>query len=224
MNERPTLDLSCVFDVNLIDQYETHVELRQSTVCTGQGLFATADIQKGATITHYPCHCILQVSHSGEGFILGQANDYRPWTTEYNELMNYSYTLTTNGHDGSYYQVADPKTPFQPHLAAHYINDCVKFAPMLARVATADGTVRNWLKYNKAAAHANAAMNKKEDGMLCVVSTKDIKKDEEILTSYGFPYWMRVSDPVLKKRLRDCKDKVALKKLFDLTTIAKAYS
>jgi SET domain-containing protein len=139
--------------------------------------------------------------------------------------MNYSYTLTTNGHDGSYYQIADPTTPFQPHLAAHYVNDCVRLAPILARVATADATIRNWTRYNKAAAHSNVAIVKNEsEGFVKIVATKDIKKRDEILVSYGFQYWLRVPETTLKGRLRDCKDKTALKNLFNLETIAKAYA
>lgn len=160
------------------------VEVRSSGV-HGKGVFAIKDIEPGEFITYYPCHGLAHRPFNG-----GEEVMFSSRNKNQNLSMDYAQSLKVDG-DPLVYLVGDPSIDCKPRALAHLINDAY---PKTNEIQLTDDIAqfgKQWLTYQiEGAKRANADI-KTEKYFAYAVATKHIKKDQEILTLYGFPYWYK---------------------------------
>ncbi len=151
----------------------------------GRGVFATKDIKVGELITCYPGDLIK--------FIIRTLPDGR----EENQITlsdRYSDFITANGTkpdiDFSYFFrvdklygiIGDKELDNDPNYLGHFINDFCR----------TDGInhQRNMLYAKISIENSNCAIVPGFKGHhVVVIATVDIKKDDELFTTYGLDYW-----------------------------------
>jgi len=147
----------------------TYVYIMKSNI-HGLGVFANKDFEKGETITRYPAHYIYKLNQYSIFNINLKHND---------NFKDYRYDL-----DDNISIIGDPRFINNMSLVGHICNDGYKH-----NFETNNKKNRN--KYNKKAKEYNNSIYlPSDDGIINIVSFKNIKKDEEILVAYGFNYWL----------------------------------
>ena len=166
------------------------VELRDSNI-HGQGLFATHDIQKGQFITQYPCHLIAHTSKDGSGSMCTTINGT---TRKFDPKYAHIVYETPKAH---VYIYGDPSIPFQRSACAHYINDSYPNVDELKINQLEYQLSKNKIEYigKKSFEYDLRVIACKNCALVCgtyyvyAIATRNIKKGDEILASYGFSYW-----------------------------------
>lgn len=152
----------------LYNSYYLDIYIKKSKI-NGLGVFANKDFNKGELITRYPAHYIYKLNQYSIFNIDLELNtnyiDYR---------MDLSDNIAIIGH---------PKLIHNMTLVGHICNDGYKH-----NFKTNNKKNRN--KYNKKAKEYNNSTFFPYDEVITIMSGKKIKKDEEILVSYGFNYWL----------------------------------
>jgi hypothetical protein len=188
------------FVVNHLPPFEAPVTVAPSK--HGKGLFATRDIEPDEMITRYPCHYIKEVGlKTDEYYLLKHPDAPPPWSSNIDEHHEYAFDAERN-EDYSYSIVADPSRPVLPWLACHFANDCVDEVMSLKRFATPNTLARNWIKYDRITRKRRNAVMRRIEDVVELYSVKKINEGEEVLTSYGFPYWLGKSNDELKRILQ----------------------
>lgn len=136
----------------------------------GLGVFANKDFVEGEPITRYPAHYIYKLNE----YPIYNINSSPP-----SNFKEYRYDLNNNisiiGNSTIYNNLT---------LVGHMCNDGYKH-----NFETNNKKNRN--SYNKKSKLYNNAMFLEcDDSIINIVSTKNIKKNEEILVAYGFNYWL----------------------------------
>ena len=165
------------------------IELRASSI-HGKGVFATEDIPKDTIITYYPAHAITE---NGK-FI---PNDKDPDFIKNREEICRHY--------GQYISlpenielIGNPNNTSNHLLLGHMINDPV--GNVYKNVNFED--TKDLTKYKNLVAEYYIQGSKKRNSKIvfdeknivaAVISTKEIKKDEEILMYYEPQYWFNIN-------------------------------
>jgi SET domain-containing protein len=137
------------------------------------GVFANKDFEKGETITRYPAHYIYKLNE----YTIYSITDRIPDNT------NNGYDYGINLDDGVFI-IANPKFKDDMTLIGHICNDGFKHD-----FQTDNKNNRN--KYNKQSKeYNNSVFLECDNSIINIVADKKIKKNEEILVSYGFKYWL----------------------------------
>jgi SET domain-containing protein len=156
------------------------IYINQSNI-HGIGLFAKKDINENELITLYPAH-IIEIIGQNKVFRLTCINEYRmPYKIQYRNDYAIKY-------DNNSYIIGNPILKENKNFVGHLCNDGYKH-----NFITKNKKNKN--KYNKKRLELNNAsfrdiINPDFIGM-GIISNKNIKKDEEILVSYGFDYWLK---------------------------------
>jgi hypothetical protein len=137
------------------------------------GVFANKDINKNEIITYYPAHYIYKLNE----YSIYNINLILP-----NNFKDYVYTLDQYNNIEI---IGHPDITGNMNWVGHKINDGYKHNYK-------SNTKKNRSLYNKKTKKYNNATfaYSNEDEKISVIVTKNIKKDEEILVSYGFDYWL----------------------------------
>lgn len=192
-------DLERFFKVNDIPAFDAPVRVDKAK--HGRGLFATRDIEPDELLTYYPCHYLKETGiHDLSYALLTQPNSPAPWSDDLQDHHDYAFDIyKTKAHN--YSIVADPTRPCVPWLACHFANDCVENVMELRRFSVPKTLARNWIKYDRATLKRQNASMRCKDDVVSLHSIKPIKMNEEVLTSYGFLYWLNRSDQDVKRIL-----------------------
>jgi hypothetical protein len=185
------------------------VELRPSPV-HGMGVFATRDIAKGEIVTTYPRDCVIWSMTARDGGMMDWCLVAGRGEPPSEHRQRY-YSMYLKIYNGIARLVGDPSRTERPEVLGHMINDRVKL-PL--DVATMDDNetirvtdlkallaVETYERISKAHANVkkleNPARETREfacspgsDHNLYLVSTRAIKKDEELFTHYGVRFWL----------------------------------
>lgn len=147
----------------------------------GIGLFAKKDINKDELITIYPAH-IIEIVLQPKMFRLTSINEYRsPY-----KIPNWKdYAIK---YDNNSYIIGNPILNENKNFVGHLCNDGYKHNFI-------SKNKKNKNKYNKKRIELNNASFRELRNPnfigIGIISNKNIKKDEEILVSYGFDYWLK---------------------------------
>jgi SET domain-containing protein len=154
----------------LPDIYDAPCEVRPSTY--GRGVFATRDISKGDFITLYPAH----------GVEFDRITEYKSHyigDIEYDEKYTVEHTKNKMAFVGD-------KDCFNGLFMGHLINDNYPTVEDFKYKEKIGITTLNYILH--ASTFANCYF-KEGTNFIIIQATKDIKKDEELFTSYGLGYW-----------------------------------
>lgn len=163
------------FNAKYNDDYTPLIEVRPSKY--GKGVFSKGFIKKDEIVTFYPAHYV---------FIKNKINKLSSVFTELDEKHNDEYRLSLHTDDSSYDIAGSPSLYQNPLMLGHMLNDPIDLIPIekgkevdwLCRYAI-ESTLKSNCKF----------IYDKKHKMMSIVTTKDINKDEELLTSYGWKYW-----------------------------------
>lgn len=149
----------------------------------GLGVFAKCDIEKGELVTFYPGDIVQYDTLVGpkEGnYVLHHPSERfaSMYGTSVDTLIihskNSNYLLTI---DEKYRIIGEPTLLDDPCYLGHMINDATKCTDE-----------EKYLKSNYLNTNCSFYISK-GDLRVMVVATKNIRKDEELLVSYGVDYW-----------------------------------
>lgn len=144
-----------------------------NSIIHGLGVFANRNINKDEFLTVYPAHYIAKL------------NNYPIYNINYklpNNYIDYGYDLDIKNN---IVMVGNPNIKTNMLLIGHLCNDGYKHNYKY-------NTKKNRNSYNKKTKQFNNAIfYQDKDYVVQIISTKNIKKDEEILVSYGFNYWLK---------------------------------
>lgn len=176
MGIHPTLPMRV--DLDLVS-----VELRPSNR-HGLGCFAIRNIRKDEVITMYPCDVVINQKMNHRNIVFSDRlsdhiRDTLPNPQEFDYRKYFPYGI---GLEESLFLIGYPGFKDDTNYLGHFINDGAK-ANSDKRSHTIYETVtalkRN-CKFQSVLGRAHMA----------VVATRDIEKDEELLTTYGLKYWL----------------------------------
>lgn len=137
----------------------------------GNGLFAYKDLNPGDFITVYPAHYIFD--HNNKKILYSEENPYK-------DVRNYMYDYDkVNGISIA----GDPDIINNTFFLAHIANDGY-------RSHSITNNKKNRNKYKKNTMEKSNSVFYKHKGVIQLTAYKNIKKDEEILVSYGLGYWV----------------------------------
>jgi SET domain-containing protein len=170
--------LSSTIQCNLANVY-----LKESEV-HGQGCFANRDIKCGELITFYPGD-IIEITPNKDRDVDDHKTGVYPSERLYRKYGNITDKKHQNNDyafviDDMYMIFGEPSFNEDPNYMGHFINDKVQ----------SDSTKESDKIYEKISQeYANCQIHSIENLHVCVLACKDIKKDEELFTSYGIGYW-----------------------------------
>jgi hypothetical protein len=143
------------------------VYIKKSNV-EGLGVFAKEDLKKGEIVSLYPSDIVRL--HFGQ-FYNQECNEY---VKDIDENNRYAYKIN------DYCTImGDPTLIHDMNLVGHIVNDSCK----------TDGTKEQNYIYDKKAHHYRNCMYYPYHIFVLIVTTKEVKKDEELLVMYGIDYW-----------------------------------
>lgn len=159
-----------------------NIEIRKSKI-HGNGVFATSDIEKNTIITFYPAHCI---KCDDEKDYMGR----KKHIFSDNKLFKIDENYMINVND-KYSIIGDPNNINNSLLLGHMINDSQSLKIDTEINNETCENVKNKIKDYLIKSNNNCiTIHNKESGVCYVKTTKNIKKDDELLMSYQFPYWL----------------------------------
>lgn len=184
--------LCTLFDTTDSGEGPNKVYIKESKI-HGLGVFAKKYIKKGSLITYYPAHYAV-------AFVEGRKNGERsreisiiPSKTVKARKLEFKEEYLPYMTDiNSYYSICgDPRIHDNPGFLGHMMNDCAVGHSTLDNYNPKDEKV-----YMIVTMHKLNALIKYEPNPTCTVvveAHRDIKKDEEVLTAYGYHYWTQVN-------------------------------
>jgi hypothetical protein len=157
-------------EVNIEDR-NTNVRLDFSPIHKF-GVFANRDINKDEIITNYPAHYIFKINK----YPIYNINFELP-----DNYKDYGFDLDIKNNIKI---IGHPYIHRNMSWIGHMINDGYKHN-------YTNKTKKNKKSYNKKTKKYNNSFfgQNMNDGIVSIIATKNIKKDSEILVSYGFNYW-----------------------------------
>lgn len=181
---------NCVLGSDFIIEY-SDIKISKSTK-HGLGVFATKNIPKGVIITLYPIDAFQLLEDDDEYHYVYQNNNDK-FISNYGEYLNI-YTLSGNSSlVGEFGITGDPNKINNKLFIGHMINDsignCYQNIPLSELESNNDLTDSIINKYS-CMENINCSLEMLPDIPLAyVITERDIKKGEELLTSYGEKYW-----------------------------------
>ena len=157
------------------EEINNSAEVKESS--HGKGVFALRDIEENKVVTIYPNHGI-QLSN-GYGTILSKLEIP-------SEEKFWEYAL--NMDDGSVLY-GDPSR-LDSGLLGHMLNDSANDVDKI-KCYKPDELIRGCLNYEIKSKQNDNCMLLNKHGIGYVITTKKIKKGDELLASYGFEYWAK---------------------------------
>lgn len=162
------------------------VHIKKSSI-HGNGLFASKDIKSGEIITFYPGDILVYYPDKNRneinnvvGYIFSEElKDNKELNTAFNNNKKYykDYQLVVNE---TYSIIGVPEINENPMYLGHICNDGAR-----------GHTEKDKQIYEKVSViKSNAYFKNIHDCMMAVTAIKDIKKDDEILVTYGHGYWL----------------------------------
>lgn len=158
------------------------LEVKASNV-HGYGVFALNDIKAWQMVTVYPTHYVCRILPTGGEVRTEHLEKFHEMGEKINEYMT---TLEPNDNinTGSKKEISISADPSILHYGVgHMMNDVVKMdaltIPQLKEYMLSYRTKTNCTAYHLG------------DGIIVVMTTKPIKKGEELLTHYGIEYWIK---------------------------------
>jgi hypothetical protein len=142
----------------------------------GNGLFADCDIPKGTVITMYPAHHIARRLHGDTHEVLQTPGLLAP---------NYAYRITISDTKSI---IGCPSQTQHPWFLAHLSNDVVDLTQWRK------GKVAQFMYdyHRRVEQGCNVKFCTGDDpDVLYLTGTRNIKKGEELLVSYGIDYWFK---------------------------------
>lgn len=190
------------------------IEIRKSNI-DGRGLFATRDINKGEIVTYYPEH--LNIVNNNISFLPSDIIDSMIKVGDFKFLEECHknsiepddlplliakklkrYVLGT--------RIGNPYIYDDLKYVGHMINDGAYIAPNIT--PTEDDIKRyiigSCMKLNCGLSTDN------------VIAIRDIKKDEEILTNYGFKYWLDINEKKIDEETKKRCEKFETQRIMSL--------
>jgi hypothetical protein len=156
------------------------VEVRNSKI-HGKGVFAKRDIKENEILTFYPID-ILKLQVDDSTYIASFSNRF----LSKHEVKNHDkYEIYQYGMPNGNIIIGCPDFINNNNYIGHMIND----------ISIHNKTKKSIKQYKKNSKKCNCMYYNCSDFDLYVpiVSTKDIRKDEELFTSYGVQYWNNFS-------------------------------
>lgn len=151
-----------------------NIEIRKSKI-HGNGVFATTDIEKNTIVTFYPAHCIIC---NDEKDYMGRQKCFYPNEKIFEVDENYNI-------------LGDPQNTNNPLLLGHMINDSQSLKIDIEINNETCENIKNQIREYSIKSNNNCVVvHNKESGVCYIKTTKNIKKDDELLMSYQFPYWL----------------------------------
>ena len=149
------------------------IEVRPSPI-HGRGVFAVEDIAQGELITNYVTKDKIYKVDDEKAQVHARC---------------FGYIL--NGTDGKHVLVGDPESEFDLEHCGFLVNDTYKgnLPDTLDFDANLDALIDY---YETGLKRANSTLSEK------MHATRDIKKGEEIVTNYGYNYWLTRKHKVLQ--------------------------
>ncbi len=142
------------------------------------GVFANKDILKDDIITYYPAHYICKL------------NKYSIYNINLPPLSNFKDYMFDLDRKEDIAIIGHPYITGNMNWVGHKINDGYKHNYKI-------NNKKNRNKYNKQNKEYNNAMFVHDPtNIVTIIATKNIKKNEEILVSYGFNYWLRINTEI----------------------------
>jgi SET domain-containing protein len=162
------------------------VHVKESKI-HGNGLFASKDIKSGEIITFYPGDILVYYPDKNRdkinnvvGYIFSEElKDNKELNAAFNNNKKYykDYQLVVNE---TYSIIGVPEINDNPMYLGHICNDGAR-----------GHTEKDKQIYEKVSViKSNAYFKNICDCMMAVIAIKDIKKDDEILVTYGHGYWL----------------------------------
>jgi hypothetical protein len=157
------------------------IYIKQSKI-HGIGVFAKCDIQENDILTIYPAHCIT---------IIESINPPKEFKLRCNRNIIENEKDYSIKYSNNIFITGNKLIKNDENLIGHLCNDGYKHNCII-------NSKKNRNQYNKQAKKFNNAKFSLLDisPIMGVISTKKIKKDEEILVSYGFEYWLRKNNEI----------------------------
>ena len=152
----------------------------------GKGVFASRDIKEGELITFYPAHYVVmtpsdQDPNTNKEF--GVLNSSFTNNKDLTDFLRVTYTFNIDENIGI---CGDPTITESTDFLGHMINDgCRGHYTKIPNPKD----IKLYETITKL--KRNSVIHLERDAITFVVASCDIKKDDEILISYGYPYWMQ---------------------------------
>jgi hypothetical protein len=192
----------------MMSKIDKQVEVKPSSIPgAGQGLFARKPIKANSIVGFYPCHALgvegLFVSSNQEDEDYFRANpsarsDYLHCT---DQPLFKRDSLLYGSDEPVYLDVNPNRRIATPGWVSHFINDGAR-----VEEASEDGV----LEYYENAKTTNNCIHIPfgPSPILATISTKKIKKQEELFTTYGGVYWLGNSFPDEQSRTVDITPRI----------------
>lgn len=153
------------------------VEVKESPI-HGRGVFATRDIKRGEAVCLYPADYVM-LNYNGEVYTT-KDNDMKDFDMDYAFSWYYKNQLI---------HIIGNKTKYTPLLCGHLVNDArLNMKELTYKKGDEKMLLNELIKYGYA--DSNVKLEKSKY-VAYLRACKDIKKGEELLTSYGFSYWVK---------------------------------
>lgn len=173
--------------------YEGCAQLQDSPI-HGRGLFAVLDIPANTIITYHPAHFIF--TKGGYYAHNGQAKESHYTLAAYKR--SYSYECVVGCGDlvrERFILIGDPGKTDNPLLLGHMLNDSCGniFHKVKATKLRKERYFIDLVKkyYTTMEKNRNCGIDENSNGsVVCIMTTRDVKKGEELLTGYGMLYWL----------------------------------
>lgn len=156
------------------------VEVRESLI-HDRGVFSKCDIETGKIITFYPgdiIYCKFNINGVEKARMSVKSENFDVMIFTQNFLSRYRYDVNKE-----YSIVGNPNNINDNTYIGHMINDAAKI----------DKDDNDGSKYKiETSSKCNVKFVSINNYHIAIVSTRDIKKDEEILIRYGLGYWSMI--------------------------------
>ena len=161
------------------------VEIREVSAY-GKGVFAMEDLEADQVVTIYPAHIVHK---------RGDLHLYKVAGATFSEDTFWDYSL--NMKDGSV--ISGDPTICLPGYLGHMINDSTTESEHIKK-CNIDEIINESIKYKIKSIKNDNCLLANKNGIGYVVTTKKIKKGEELFTSYGAAYWTNLKKKDIDKR------------------------
>jgi len=147
----------------------------------GDGVFAKRDFKEGEVITFYPAHYVLETKTKKDGSDKTTIVQLNSDVTDINDNIRNRYTYNVFAGLSI---CGDPKMKQDMTFVGHIVNDglqskSIRYNEKEEQIYNEVSTVKN-----------NSCYMDVKRMCVCIVATRDILKDEEILVSYSYKYWV----------------------------------
>ncbi len=187
--------LTCILSISKFSQKNNKIYIKDSNI-HGKGIFAKENIKKGTIITLYPPHYVVlypdgRISENN-GMVtkrVWKSNIVENNNLEYNDAQHIPYEFMI---DENFSICGDRQLINDMNFVGHMSNDGVNYS------FKNDYNKKDLNLYTKLDIKKNnSKIDIIDDIYVVIITTKDINIDDEILTRYGYDYWMRKKNMLL---------------------------